>query len=105
MVTVERLGVAPRASLPAFTPDVHAPRIFAVAEGEAQWVLVSADPETPARSVSFRRDQVMWFTMLSRLAPGAQLQLRNDEDRPLTLLQVTLRAKAAEPAAGATPMP
>jgi hypothetical protein len=105
VVTVERLTVAPGTSLPAFTPDVHAPRLFAVAEGVAQWVVISDDPATPARAVPFRCDQVMWFTMLGRLRPGARLQLRNDEDRPLVLLQVTLSADASGPAAGATPMP
>jgi hypothetical protein len=105
VVTVERVTVAPGMSLPAFTPDVHAPRLFAVAEGVAQWVVVSDDPATPARAVPFRRDQVMWFTMLGKLRAGARLQLRNDEDRPLELLQVTLSADASGSRAGATPMP
>jgi len=102
VVTVERLTVAPGASLPAFVPDVHAPRIFAVAEGVVQSVLVSDDMATPSRPVSFRRDDVMWFRTLN---PGVRRQLRNDVDRPLELLQVTLSAEASGPGAGATPTP
>ena len=100
VVTVERLTVAPGVSLPAFTPDVRTPRIFAVAEGVAQWVPIAADAATPTRPVSFRRDWVMWFTMLGA---GEQLQVRNDQDRPLVLLQVTVSADSSGPAAEATP--
>ena len=100
VVTVERLTVAPGASLPAFTPDVHAPRVFAVAEGVAQWVPIAADAATATRPVSFRRDWVMWFRILGA---GEQLQVRNNEDQPLVLLQVTVSADSSGPAAGATP--
>jgi mannose-6-phosphate isomerase-like protein (cupin superfamily) len=100
LIRVERLTLAPRARLPAFTPDVHAPRIFAVAEGVAQSVVVAADAATPARPVSFRRDWVLWFRMLG---PGEHLQVRNAGDQPLVLLQVTLSADPSEPAARATP--
>jgi len=102
VVTVERLTVPPGASLPVFVPDVHAPRIFAVAEGVVQSALVSDDTATPARPVSFRRDDVIWFRTLD---PGVQRRLRNDVDRPLELLQLTIDVAPSEPAAGATPPP
>jgi hypothetical protein len=101
VVTVERLTVAPGASLPAFVPDVHAPRIFAVAEGVVQSALVSDDTATPARPVSFRRDDVIWFRTLN---PGVRRQLRNDVDRPLELLQLTVDVAPSEPVAGGTPI-
>jgi hypothetical protein len=100
LVTVERLTLEPGASLLAFTPDVHAPRIFAVTEGVAHAVLLSADAATPSRPVSHYRDTVIWFR---GLGPGERLQLRNDADRPLELIQLTVNADPSGPAVGATP--
>ena len=100
MVTVERLALPPGAGLPAFTPDVHVPRIFAVAEGVVLSALVSDTMATPARAVSFRQDDVIWFRMLD---PGARLHLHNDVDRPLVLLQLTLGTDGSSSVAGATP--
>jgi mannose-6-phosphate isomerase-like protein (cupin superfamily) len=102
-VTVERLTVPPGSSLPPFVPDVHAPRVFVVEEGEAQWVLLAparATPPAPA-AIPFGREQTIAF---QPLPPGEQLQLRNDEDRPLVLLQVTVRAADAATPVAATPM-
>ena len=101
-VTVERLTVPPGSSLPAFVPDVHAPRVFVVVEGEAQWVLLAPDRATPPAPVSFGREQTIAF---QPLPPGEQLQLRNDEDQPLVLLQVTVRAADAATPMAATPVP
>ena len=100
-VTVERLTLPPGSSLPAFVPDVRAPRIFAVAEGVAQWAILAPDRATPPAVASFRREQVISFQTLNE---GEQLQLRNDADQPLVLLQVTVSAADAATPVAATPM-
>ena len=91
-VTVERLTVPPGASLPAFVPDVRAPRVFAVAEGVAQAEIVTPGGATAPVAERFGAGQVIRFRML-----GAEerLQLRNTETEPLVLLQVTLSADDA----------
>jgi mannose-6-phosphate isomerase-like protein (cupin superfamily) len=102
-VTVERLTLPPRSSLPPVVPDVHAPRVFVVEEGEAQWVLLAparATPPAPA-AIPFGREQTIAF---QPLPPGEQLQLRNDEDQPLVLLQVTISTADAATPVAATPM-
>jgi hypothetical protein len=99
-VRVERLTVPPGTSLPAMVPDVHAPQIFVVAEGVAQWAILAPDRATPPAAVPFRREQAIWFRTL---AAGEQLQLRNDEDRPLVLLHVTVSAADAATPVAATP--
>ncbi len=88
-VSVQRLTVPPEDGLPAFVPDVQAPRIFVVAEGVAQWAIVAPDEAAPTAAVPFGRGETIRFRSLD---PGERLQLRNDEDRPLVLLQVSLRA-------------
>jgi hypothetical protein len=101
LVSVERLTLPPGSSLPAFVPDVQTPRIFAVAEGVAQWAILAPDRATPPAPVSFSREQVIAF---QTLRAGEQLQLRNDEDQPLVLLQVTVTAADAATSVAATPM-
>ena len=101
LVSVERLTLPPGSSLPAFVPDVHAPRIFVVAEGVAQWAILAPGRATPPAAVSFRREQAIPFQALRE---GEQLQLRNDEDRPLVLLQVTVSAGDAATPVATTPL-
>jgi hypothetical protein len=96
-VSVERLTVPPRGSLPPFVPDVQTPRIFVVAEGVAQQAIIASVGATPTASVPFRAGETIRFQTLDN---GEQLHLRNDEDRPLVLLQVTLSADRT-----ATPLP
>jgi mannose-6-phosphate isomerase-like protein (cupin superfamily) len=91
-VTVERLTLPPGTALPAFVPDVRAPRIFAVAEGTAQAAIVTPDGATPATAERVGPGQV---TRFRTLAAGERLQLRNAETQPLVLLQVTLSADHA----------
>jgi mannose-6-phosphate isomerase-like protein (cupin superfamily) len=91
-VTVERLTVPPGASLPAFVPDVRAPRVFLVAEGVAQAEIVTLDGGTSPVAERFGAGQVIRFRMLGA---GERLQLRNTEIEPLVLLQVTLSAEDA----------
>jgi hypothetical protein len=88
-VRVERLTLPPRASLPAFSPDVRTPRIFVVAEGVAQRAVIPPDGATPTAAVPFDRGESIRFQTLEN---GEQLQLHNNEDQPLVLLQVTLSA-------------
>ena len=96
-VSVERLTVPPEGSLPAFVPDVQTPRIFVVAEGVAQWADIASAGATPTTAIPFGRGETMWFQTLDN---GEQLHLRNDEDGPLVLLQVTLSAdRTATPVA------
>jgi mannose-6-phosphate isomerase-like protein (cupin superfamily) len=91
-VTVERLTLPPGAALPAFVPDVRAPRVFAVAEGMAQAVIV-----TPGGAASTVAERVGpgQVTRFRTLAAGERLQLRNAEDQPLVLLRVTVSADRA----------
>ena len=96
-VSVERLTVPPQGSLPAFVPDVQTPRIFVVAEGVAQQAIIAPVGATPTASVPFRTGETIRFQTLDN---GEQLHLRNDEDQPLVLLQVTLSADRT-----ATPVP
>ena len=91
-VSVERLTVPPGASLPAFVPDVQAPRIFSVARGAAEWTIIAPGAATPPPAEPFVRNEVLWFRTLGE---GEQLQLQNLGDRPLVLLQVTLSADHA----------
>jgi hypothetical protein len=96
-VRVEQLIVPPGASLPTFVPDVQSPRIIAVLEGVAHRRIVSPGATTPLPAALFGLDQVMWLRSLSE---GDQWQVRNAEDRPLVLLQVTIpRDPAASPVA------
>lgn len=101
VVSVEQLTVPPGASLPPFTPDVHAPQIFAVVEGMAHWAIIAPDRATPRSAATFIHDQVIWFRAL---AEGEHWQVRNDEERPLVLLQVTVRADPAATPVAATPV-
>ena len=102
-VSVKRLTVPPQGSLPAFTPDVQTPRIFVVAEGAAQWAIIPPGGATPTASYPLKRGETLGFRTL---ATGEQLQLRNAEDQPLVLLQVTLSAdRAATPVAGPDRLP
>jgi len=97
-VSVERLTVPPGSSVPAYVPDVHSPRIFIVAEGLAHWAIVAPETATPPSAIPYRPDQAIWFLTLHE---GEQIQLRNDEDQPLVLLQVTVSAdQTATPVAG-----
>ncbi len=96
-VSVERFTVPPGGGLPAFVPDVQTPRIFVVAEGVAQWVIVRPVGATATAPVSFSSGETIRFRTLDN---AEQLHLRNDEDRPLVLLQVTLSAHRT-----ATPVP
>jgi hypothetical protein len=91
-VTVERLTVPPGAALPAFVPDWRAPRIFAVAEGVAQSVIIMPTGATPPSAQRFGPGQVIGFRALGE---GEWLQLWNPEAQPLVLLQVTVRADNA----------
>jgi mannose-6-phosphate isomerase-like protein (cupin superfamily) len=88
-VTVERLTLPPGISLPGFVPDVRAPRVFAVAEGVAQAVIATPGGATPATAERIGPGQVTRFRTLGE---GERLQLRNTEDQPLVLLQVTVSA-------------
>jgi hypothetical protein len=88
-VTVERLTLPPGAALPTFVPDVRAPRVFAVAEGVAQAVIMMPGGATPATAERFSPGQVTRFRTLGE---GERLQLRNGGVRPLVLLQVTVIA-------------
>jgi hypothetical protein len=91
-VTVERLTVPPRAQLPAFVPDARAPRVFVVAEGVAQSAIVTPAGATRPMAERFAPGQVIRFMTLGA---GERLQLRNTEDQPLVLLQVTVHADNA----------
>jgi mannose-6-phosphate isomerase-like protein (cupin superfamily) len=88
-VTVDRLMLPPGTALPAFVPDAHAPRVFAVAEGTAQAVIVTPGGATPATVERLGPGQV---TRFRTLGAGERLQLRNTETQPLVLLQVTVSA-------------
>jgi hypothetical protein len=88
-VDVERLTVPPRASMPAFVPELRTPRIFVVADGIAQSAVIAPGAATPAAAVPFGTGETIRFQTLD---DGEQLQLRNDENQPLVLLQVTLNA-------------
>ena len=97
-VSVERLTLPPGASVPAYVPDVRSPRIFIVVEGLAHWAIIAPDRVTPPSAIPYRPDQAIWFRTLIE---GEQVQLRNDEDQPLVLLQVTVSADhMATPVAG-----
>ena len=96
-VRVEQHTIAPGASLPAFVPDVATPRIFVVAESVAQRAIIAPGGASPTAAVPFGPGETMWFQALDT---GAQLHVRNDEDQPLVLLQVTLSADHP-----ATPVP
>jgi mannose-6-phosphate isomerase-like protein (cupin superfamily) len=96
-VSVDRLTVPPGSSLPAFTPNAQAPRIFAVAEGLAQWTVIAPGVATPTAVFPLGPGETMRFQTLDT---GEQLQLRNSQDQPLVLLQVTISADhTATPAA------
>jgi hypothetical protein len=88
-VSVERLTVPLEGSLPAFVPDVQMPRIFVVAAGVAQAVILTPRAATPPPPERFGPGQVLRFRTLGA---GEHLQLRNPEAQPLVLLQVTIRA-------------
>jgi hypothetical protein len=92
-VTVERLTVPAGEALPAFVPDRRAPRIFAVAEGVADSVIIMPTGATSPTPQRFGPGQVIGF---KTLGVGEQQQLRNREAQPLVLLQVTVRADNAE---------
>ena len=97
-VAVDRLTVPPGASLPAFVPDVRAPRVFVVAEGMAQAVVTTTTGAALPPAERFGPGQVIGFRTLGE---GERLQVRNAGVRPLVLLQVTLgAAHAATPVAG-----
>jgi hypothetical protein len=89
IVTVERLTAPPGARLPAFVPDVRAPRVFAVAAGVAQAVILTSSGATPPPAERVGPGQVLRFRTLGA---GERLQLHNPEAQPLVLLQVTLGA-------------
>ena len=91
-VTVERLTVPPGAALPAFVPDGRAPRVFAVAEGVAQSVIIPPPGATSPAAQRFGAGQVIGFRALGE---GERLQLRNPEAQALVLLQVTISADNA----------
>jgi hypothetical protein len=88
-VTVERLTVPPGAALPTYVPDERAPRVFAVAEGVAESVIIPPTGATSPAAQRFGPGQVIGFRMLGE---GERLELRNPEAQPLVLLQVTLSA-------------
>ena len=90
--TVERLTVPPGAELPPFVPDVRAPRVFVVAEGAAQSVIITLSGETAPSAERFGPGQVIKFRTLGA---GQRLQLRNAEAQPFVLLQVTVSANHA----------
>ena len=96
-VSVERLALRPQGSLPAFVPDVQRPRIFVVAEGVAHSAIIAPGEATPTAAIPFAAGETIGFQTLD---PGEQRHLRNDEDQPLVLLQVTLSADLP-----ATPVP
>jgi len=93
-VTVERLTVPPQGGLPAFVPDVQRPRIFVVAEGVAHSAIIAPGESTPTAAIPFAAGETIGFQTLD---PGEQRHLRNDEDQPLVLLQVTLNADHPAP--------
>ncbi len=92
-VTVERLTAPPGTSLPAFAPDVRAPRVFAVAAGAARSVIVAPTGAT-SPTERFGPGQVIGFRTLGE---GERLQVRNAGIRPLVLLRVTLSPGDAPP--------
>ena len=91
-VTVERLTLPSEGSLPAFVPDVQMPRIFAVAAGVAQAVILTPSGATPPPVERFGPGQIIRFRTLGA---GERLQLHNTETQPLVLLQVTFSAEDA----------
>jgi hypothetical protein len=102
-VSVERLTLPPQGSLPAFVPDVQRPRIFVVAEGVAHSAIIAPGEATPTAAIPFAAGETIGFQTLD---PGEQRHLRNDEDQPLVLLQVTLNADhPAPPVAGPHRLP
>ena len=68
-----------------------------VAEGVAQRAIIAPGGATPTAAVPFGPGETIRFQTLDS---GEQLHLRNDEDQPLVLLQVTLSADHL-----ATPVP
>jgi mannose-6-phosphate isomerase-like protein (cupin superfamily) len=92
-VTVERLTVPAGAELPAFVPDRRAPRVFAVAEGTAESMIIPPTGAIPTSTQRFGLGQVIGFRTLGE---GERLQLRNPEAQPLVLLQVTVSADNAQ---------
>jgi mannose-6-phosphate isomerase-like protein (cupin superfamily) len=102
-VTVERLTVPAGDELPAFVPDVRAPRVFVVAEGVAQSEIVTPDGGTLPTAERFGPGQVIPFRTLGA---RERLRLRNTEAEPLVLLQVTVSADDASPfVPGKLPLP
>jgi hypothetical protein len=91
-VTIERLTVPAGEALPAFVPDRRAPRVFAVADGVAESVIVMPTGATSPTTQRFGPGQVIG---LRALGEGEQLQLRNPQAQPLVLLQVTVSADSA----------
>ena len=87
IVSVERFMLPPQGSLPAFVPDVQRPRIFVVAEGVAHSAIIAPGEATPTAAIPFAAGETIGFQTLD---PSEQRHLRNDEDQPLVLLQVTL---------------
>jgi hypothetical protein len=88
-VTVERLTVPPGVALPAFVPDGRAPRVFAVAKGEAESLIITPTGATAPTAERFGSGQVIGFRTLGE---GERLQLRNPEAQALVLLRVTVKA-------------
>jgi hypothetical protein len=87
-VAIERLTLPPGASLPLYEPDVSAPRIFAIEQGDLDWTVVPAvSADEPVATLHFRAGQVIPFRALR---PGQQLALSNTGEEPLTMLELTL---------------
>jgi hypothetical protein len=91
-VTVERLTVPAGDELPAFVPDVRTPRVFVVAEGVAESLIVTPGGGIPPTAERFGPGQVIGFRTLGA---GERLQLHNTAEQPLVLLQVTVIADHA----------
>jgi hypothetical protein len=91
-VAVERLTVPPGARLPAFVPDVRAPRVFVVAQGVARSVVTTPTGAALPTAERFGPGQVIGFRTLDA---GERLQVRNAGVRSLGLLRVTLGADPA----------
>jgi hypothetical protein len=90
-LTIERQTLQPGAALPPSAPDLTAPTLRIVDEGELEWVLVKPGGETTP-ALRFGRGAVVPFVAPVR---GGQIALRNAGAEPLVLLTLTLTAAGA----------
>ena len=101
VVAVDRLTLAPGASLDPYRPDLAAPTLYAIFAGELQLeVIAPDDPSSPRATLRFLPGQLIPFRTLPE---DMQFVLGNASAEPLILIQLTLARDVA--ATAATPVP